>query len=320
MRKSSIGNPGDGLKTYYSDQFKFPLPPDHRFPIDKYSRLRQAILEEGILTSQDLHIPEPATHDQISSIHQVDYIERVFTGTLSPKEIQRIGFPWSPELVERSRRSVGGTIAACRTAFQDGIGINLAGGTHHAHAGFGSGFCVFNDCAIATRTVQNEGNTSHVVILDCDVHQGDGTADIFTSDPTVFTFSIHGARNFPFRKSQSNLDLALEDGTKDEEYLEALEACLQRIFSSFEADLVIYLAGADPFYDDRLGRLALSKEGLLQRDQIVLKQVQDSGLPLAIVMGGGYARNIDDTVEIHLNTVKIAAEHAEAIKSIISAN
>jgi acetoin utilization deacetylase AcuC-like enzyme len=307
------------LKTYYSDIFTLPLPPDHRFPIDKYSRLRQTILEKGIVNAQDMHIPGPAERRQIGYAHHPDYIKRVFDGALSGKEIRRIGFPWSPELVERSRRSVGGTIAACRAAVQDGISVNLAGGTHHAHAGFGSGFCVFNDCAIAARTMQAESRTSHVVILDCDVHQGDGTAAIFSGDPSVFTFSIHGAHNFPFRKIDSDIDLALEDGAGDDSYLYSLEKGLERIFSQFEADLVIYLAGADPYFDDRLGRLALTKIGLEKRDQLVLRYVQEVGLPLVIVMAGGYARDVNDTVDIHANTVRLASQFEVTCRTVPSA-
>jgi acetoin utilization deacetylase AcuC-like enzyme len=307
------------LKTYYSDIFTLPLPPDHRFPIDKYSRLRQTILEKGIVNAQDMHIPGPAERRQIGYAHHPDYIKRVFDGALSGKEIRRIGFPWSPELVERSRRSVDGTIAACRAAVQDGISVNLAGGTHHAHAGFGSGFCVFNDCAIAARTMQAESRTSQVVILDCDVHQGDGTAAIFSGDPSVFTFSIHGAHNFPFRKIDSDIDLALEDGAGDDSYLYSLEKGLERIFSQFEADLVIYLAGADPYFDDRLGRLALTKIGLEKRDQLVLRYVQEVGLPLVIVMAGGYARDVNDTVDIHANTVRLASQFEVTCRTVPSA-
>ena len=320
LRGSSIGKHGEGLKTYYSDSFILPLPPDHRFPIDKYSRLRRSILEKEVIPTQDLRIPEPASFEHIGHVHQSDYIDRVVNGALSQKEIRRIGFPWSPELVERSRRSVGGTIAACRTAFQDGVAVNLAGGTHHAHADFGSGYCVLNDCAIAARTMQCEGRTSQVLILDCDVHQGDGTAAIFSSDPSVFTFSIHGARNFPFRKEHSDLDLALEDDTSDETYLNALENGLKQTFSNFEADLVIYLAGADPYFEDRLGRLALTKSGLGKRDQLVYNYTREAGLPLAIVLAGGYARDINHTVDIHINTIRLASKYAESYRLLTSAN
>ena len=278
------------------------------------------ILEKEVIPTQDLRIPEPASFEQIRHVHQSDYIERVFNGTLSYKEIRRIGFPWSPELVERSRRSVGGTIAACRAAFQDGVAVNLSGGTHHAHTNFGSGYCVFNDCAIAARTMQSEGRTSQVLILDCDVHQGDGTAAIFSFDPSVFTFSIHGARNFPFRKEHSDLDLALEDGTSDKTYLNALEDGLEQTFSNFEAGLVIYLAGADPYFDDRLGRLALTKDGLGKRDRLVYHYTEKARLPLVIVMAGGYARDINDTVDIHINTVSLASKFVNSYRSMTSAN
>ena len=265
-------------------------------------------MEGGILTQTELEIPEAATEEQIVQIHHKGYLDKLTQGTLSEKEIRRIGFPWSAELLERSRRSVGGTINACQTALKDGIGINLAGGTHHAHANFGSGFCLLNDCAIAARVLQVENQVHQVMILDCDVHQGDGTAEIFANDPSVFTFSIHGAHNFPFRKFPSDLDLPLEDGTGDEAYLQILDAGLRKTFNSFQADLAIYLAGADPYSDDRLGRLSLSKTGLANRDQLVLKYCQEANLPVAIVMAGGYARDINDTVDIHLNTVRLASE------------
>lgn len=296
------------MKTFSSDHFIIPLPPDHRFPIEKYTRLRQSILEQGVISSQELHVPDPADDEQIRHAHQADYLERVINGTLSDKEIRRIGFPWSQELVERSRRSVGGTIAACRAAIKDGVAVNLAGGTHHAHPDFGSGYCLLNDCAIAARTMQAEEYAQRVVILDCDVHQGDGTAAIFSSDATVFTFSIHGARNFPFHKVCSDVDIALEDGTSDEPYLQSLESGLDQVFTQLKADLAIYLAGADPYFDDRLGRLSLTKTGLSKRDRLVFRYCQEAGLPVAVVMAGGYARDINDTVDIHSNTVRLATE------------
>ncbi len=291
-----------------------PLAPDHRFPIDKYRHLRQAIIGERILESENLFIPDPVDNEQIRFAHSVEYQERVVNGGLSKKEIRRLGFPWSPELVERSRRSVGGTIAACRAAINEGVSVNLAGGTHHAHRDFGSGFCLLNDCAIASRVMQDENLAQRILILDCDVHQGDGTAAIFSADSSVFTFSIHGASNFPFHKKVSDLDLPLEDGTKDEEYLLALDKGLEQTFIRFNADLVIYLAGADPYFDDRLGRLALSKGGLTERDMLVFKYCQQADLPMAVVMAGGYARDITDTVEIHLNTVRMAAKLADSIQ------
>ncbi len=303
------------MKTFYSDRFHIPLPPEHRFPLDKYRRLRKAIIKEQIVPNRNLLVPDLANDDQIRFVHSVDYQERVVRGELSEKEIRRIGFPWSPELVVRSRRSVGGTIAACRAALHEGVAVNLAGGTHHAHSNFGSGFCLFNDCAIAARVMQAEGLANRIIILDCDVHQGDGTASIFSSDPNVFTFSIHGAGNFPFHKKASDLDLALEDGTSDQDYLQALEEGLAQTFTGFQADLAIYLAGADPYFDDRLGRLALSKEGLTRRDQLVFRYCQKTGRAVAIVMAGGYARDLADTVDIHLKTVGLAAKMADSIQS-----
>lgn len=263
-------------------------------------------MQLDILNASDLQVPEAATDEQIGRVHHKAYLEKLTRGTLSAQEIRRIGFPWSLELVERARRSVGGTINACRAALVDGKGINLAGGTHHAHAKFGSGYCLLNDCAIAARVLQADYLLQRVLILDCDVHQGDGTASIFSEDPSVFTFSIHGERNFPFRKTASDLDLPLEDGTGDEAYLLILDDGLRDVFDSFQADLVIYLAGADPYFDDRLGRLSLSKNGLSQRDQLVLENCQKAALPVAIVMAGGYARDIMDTVDIHLNTLRLA--------------
>jgi len=295
------------MRAFYCDQFVLPLPSDHRFPMPKYSLLRERALAAGILAPAELHIPEAAADEQILRAHDADYLERVKTGTLSPAEIRRIGFPWSPLMVERSRRSSGGTIAACRTALEEGIAVNLAGGTHHACRDHGEGYCIFNDSAIAARAMQAEGHVHRVVVLDCDVHQGNGTASILADDPTIFTFSIHGAKNFPFRKSKSDLDIELEDGTGDTVYLDMLEEGVQRALALSGADLAIYLAGADPFEDDRLGRLKLTKSGLLQRDQLVLDLCRSRGLPVAITMAGGYARNVEDIVEIHLQTIRLAA-------------
>jgi len=293
---------------YSSDQFVLPLPEGHRFPAEKYVLLRQRVVENGLTDLDGLCVPEAASFEQLSLAHQPAYIERVFQGKLSEKEIRRIGFPWSTELVERSRRSVGGTIAACHKAVQSGVGANLAGGTHHAYSDHGEGYCVFNDCAVAARQTQSVGLVKRILILDCDVHQGNGTAAIFASDSSVFTFSIHAEKNFPFHKEASDLDIALPDGTGDEEYLEALEAGLAEAIGSAGADLAIYLAGADPYLDDSLGRLSLTKHGLLARDRLVFLACQQAGLPVAITMAGGYARNIHDSVDIHYQTLDLARE------------
>jgi len=231
----------------------------------------------------------------------------VVTGGLSDREQRAIGFPWTPQMVERSRRTSGATIAAARAALCDGTAANLAGGTHHAFRDRGEGFCVFNDSAIAARTLQAEGAVERVVIFDCDVHQGNGTAAIFRGDPSVFTFSIHGANNFPFTKEPGDLDIELADGTGDREYLDALERGLATALEWAGADLAIYLAGADPYLDDRLGRLALTKQGLLSRDRMVFEACECAGVPVAVTMAGGYARDIADTVEIQFNTIETAA-------------
>jgi acetoin utilization deacetylase AcuC-like enzyme len=300
------------MKAFYTDHFVLPLPPEHRFPMAKYRLLREYVVANGILAPENLFIPDAATDEQILRAHDADYVERVKSGTLTAKEIRRIGFPWSPEMVERSRRSSGATIAACRAALTDGIAVNLAGGTHHAFRDHGEGYCVFNDSAIAARAMQVEGRARRIVILDCDVHQGNGTASILKGDTSIFTFSIHGAKNFPFHKEISDLDIELDDGTGDEVYLEMLEQGIIRALSLANADLAIYLAGADPYMDDRLGRLKLSMAGLEARDRFVLDLCHAEGLPVAVTMAGGYARNIEDIVAIRLQTVRAAAEIAES--------
>lgn len=294
------------MKAFYCDHFVLPLPEGHRFPMAKYRLLREAAVRRGVLEAENLRVPAPATDAEIVRAHHESYLERVKSGSLSGAEVRRIGFPWSPELVERSRRSVGGTLAACRAALEEGVGANLAGGTHHAFADRGEGFCVLNDAAIAARALQAEGSVERVLVADCDVHQGNGTAAIFRGDPTVFTFSIHGRRNYPFHKEESDLDVALEDGTGDREYLRSLDAALGEAFERAEPDLVIYVAGADPYAGDRLGRLALSREGLAKRDRRVLGECRRRRLPVAVVMAGGYAERVDDVVEIHLETLRSA--------------
>lgn len=296
------------MKAFYTDLFVLPLPPDHRFPMRKYARLRERALAENVIRSTDLRIPDAATDEQILRAHDADYLHRVQNGLLTDKEIRRIGFPWSPEMVERSRRSSGATIAACRAALQDGVAANLAGGTHHAFRDHGEGYCVFNDAAIAARAMQAEGRVRRVVILDCDVHQGNGTASILAGDRTVFTFSVHGAKNFPFHKEQSDLDIELPDGTDDTPYLEAVEEGVRRALALAGADLAIYLAGADPYKGDRLGRMAVSMAGLAARDRIVFGLCREWGIPVAVTMAGGYAPNVEEIVEIHLQTLKTASE------------
>jgi acetoin utilization deacetylase AcuC-like enzyme len=301
------------VRAFYTDRFVLPLPDGHRFPMIKYARVRERCLAEGVLRPEELAEPPPASWEELELVHDAAYLARVRDGTLDAAEQRRIGFPWSPEMVERSRRSVGATIAAARTALAEarergwGVAVNLAGGTHHAHAGHGEGFCVFNDAAVATRVLQSEDGVSHVAILDLDVHQGNGTAAIFATDPSVFTLSVHGARNFPFRKSRSTLDVELPDAAGDEAFLAAVDTYVPQVLRDFRPDLVIYLAGADPFHDDRFGRLAVSRAGLAQRDRAVLELCREAGVPVAVAMAGGYARDTEDTVDIHVRTVQVAA-------------
>lgn len=294
------------MKLFYTDVFVLPLPAGHRFPMEKYSRLRATLLDSGEFGESDFHLPHAATDQELGRAHDLAYIEAVSTGTLSPTAQKAIGFPWSPGMVERSRRSAGATIGACRAALSDGVAANLAGGTHHAFRDRGEGFCVFNDAAVAARAMQAEGRAKRVLIVDCDVHQGNGTASILHGDDSVFTFSMHGARNFPFDKEESDLDIELPDGCGDAAYLLRLDEGLGTAFDLSRPDLVIYLAGADPYHDDRLGRLGLSFAGLAERDSRVFAYCKSRNVPIAIAMAGGYARQIDDTVRIHNMTIRLA--------------
>ncbi len=301
------------MKAFYSDRFVLPLPEGHRFPMRKYRMLRDAV--QATLPDVQLEEAPRASDGVLALAHHPQYIRRVDEGALTPQEQRAIGFPWSQEMVERSRRSAGATIAACRAAFDDGVGINLAGGTHHAHADRGEGFCVFNDAAIAARLMQAERRAARVAIVDLDVHQGNGTASILANDDSVFTLSLHGEHNYPFAKATSDLDVALPDGTGDADYLEALDAALAQLFERFTPQLIIYLAGADPHEGDRLGRLKLSSDGMAERDRRVLSQAQQRGLPVAIAMAGGYGRDIEQTVAIHLQTVTLAAAYRHRRKA-----
>ncbi len=295
------------MKVFYSDQFVLPLPEGHRFPMKKYSMLRERVAAAGICGRGELRIPHAATDAEILRAHEPGYLKKVVSGRLTNKEMRRIGFPWSQRMVERSRRASGGTLEACRAALEEGLAANLAGGTHHSFADRGEGFCVLNDSAIAARTLKAEGLVNKVVVIDTDVHQGNGTAAILREDPHVFTFSIHGAKNYPFNKEESDLDVALPDSADDGVFLEALSEGLERALDRAGADLAIFLAGADPFEDDRLGRLSVTKEGLSERDRLVLESCRERGLPVAVTMAGGYAREIEDAVDIHFRTVSRTA-------------
>lgn len=296
------------MKAFYSDTFVLPLPDTHRFPMRKYSRLREQLLVEGILSSADLAVAVPAAWEDLTLVHTPAYVDAIATGHVSPAMQRRIGFPWSQAMVERSRRSVGATIAAARSALHGGVAANLAGGTHHAFSDRGEGFCVFNDVAVGARVLLRDDLITRAVVIDCDVHQGNGTASIFANDSRVFTLSFHGAHNFPFRKEVSDLDVTFEDGTSDAEYLDALVRHVPRVVDQEQPDLVFYLAGADPYEHDRLGRLKLTMDGLRRRDRFVFDVCRDRRVPVAISMGGGYAPDVEAIVRIHCNTIREAVE------------
>ena len=289
--------------TYYCDRWPVLLPEGHKFPMLKYVMVRQHLeLTGGI----ELQPSPPASPAEILLTHDEGYVRSILDGSIEPRAMRRIGFPWSPQLVARSLASVGGTIAAARSALSFGWGGNLAGGTHHAYRGEGSGFCVFNDLAVTIHTLRHEHLIRRAAVLDLDVHQGDGTASIFTNDPDVLTISIHGQNNFPFRKQAGNIDIGLNDGTGDDVYLAALETVLPPIWE-FRPDLILYQSGVDALAQDKLGRLAMTHEGLLRRDRLVFEEARRHAIPLAITLGGGYGEPIQATVQAHVNTFRTAA-------------
>lgn len=300
------------MQAFYADQFVLPLPPGHRFPMAKYRLLRDRVAA-GLPEVCFAPAP-PASDGELALAHTPAYIEGIVRGTVDPQVVREIGFPWSEAMVERARRSVGATVAAARAAQTQGIAANLAGGTHHAYADKGGGFCVFNDAAVTARLMQAEHGRRQrqplqVAIIDLDVHQGNGSAHIFRDDPSVFTLSLHGDRNFPFRKEASDLDVPLPDGCGDDVYLHALDLALDELALRFEPGLVIYLAGADPHAGDRLGRLKLSHDGLEARDRRVFDWAWQRRLPLVLTMAGGYGVNIDDTVQAQFNTWRVAVDY-----------
>lgn len=298
------------LHAWSSAHYVIPLPEGHRFPIAKYALLRDRALAEGIVAAERLHDPPRASREALLRVHTADYVDRFTEGRLEEAEIRRIGFPWSPHLVERSYRATGGTLAAAAAALELGVAMNFAGGTHHAFPGHGEGFCVFNDVAVAIRELQCEGRIARAAVIDLDVHQGNGTHAIFEGDRSVHTFSMHGERNYPFRKVPGTLDLELPDGTGDADYLDLLAAHLPRVLHEGAPDLVCYLAGADPHEHDRLGRLRLTFDGLARRDRLVIESCREVGIPVVVVIAGGYGKDVMDTVRVHLNTARIAAEAA----------
>jgi acetoin utilization deacetylase AcuC-like enzyme len=296
------------LHCWTSARYTIPLPAGHRFPIEKYALLRDAVVASGLVSPATLHEPERATVESLLLVHTRAYVHALVAGTLSDAEQRRIGLPWSEFLVERSFRAVGGTCEAARAALALGVTMNLAGGTHHAFPGHGEGFCVFNDVAVAIRLLQRDGRIRRAAVIDLDVHQGNGTHAIFAGDDSVFTFSMHGGRNYPFHKVPGSLDVELADGTADDAYLTSLAAHLPRVLAASAPDLVIYLAGSDPHEGDRLGRLRLTFEGLARRDAMVLDACREVGIPVAVTIAGGYGRNIHDSVKAHVNTVRVASQ------------
>ena len=304
------------MQAYYADHFVLPLPEGHRFPMAKYRLLRDRLAEQ--LPQVQLQVAPPASDDELALAHTPGYIQAIAGGTLPAAAQREIGFPWTEAMAERARRSVGATIAACRVALREGLAGSLAGGTHHAYADKGSGFCVFNDIAVAARLMQAECARGRsvgmvqplkVAVIDLDVHQGNGTAHIFRGETSVFTLSMHGARNFPFRKEAGDLDVELPDGCADDDYLNALEQALDQLDQRFAPGLVLYLAGADPHVGDRLGRLALSHDGLEARDRRVFDWAWQRRVPLAFTMAGGYGRDMADTLQAQLTTWRVAQQY-----------
>ncbi len=305
------------MQAFYADHFVLPLPDGHRFPMAKYAMLRERLQAE--MPTIEFSEAIAAGIDELSLVHTQRYINAVLHGGLTAAEQREIGFPWSPEMVERAFRSVGATLQAAKTALGgEGVAANLAGGTHHAYPDKGSGFCVFNDIAVAVRQMQAQsarrqiaplGHPLQVAVIDLDVHQGDGTAFILGSDPNVFTLSLHGAKNFPVRKQNSHCDLALPDGCQDAEYLSALTHGLAQLEQRFKPELIIFLAGADPHEGDRLGRLALTDAGMQARDKQVFEWAWQHRVPLAMVMGGGYGRDIESTLRVQVATYRVALKY-----------
>jgi acetoin utilization deacetylase AcuC-like enzyme len=292
------------VRAWSSARYSVALPPGHRFPIAKYLAVREGVVARGLLADSDIHEPDRVERTALALVHTDAYVSAIHDGTLGAAEQRRLGFPWGPGLRERSFRTVQGTIEAARDALDRGAGVNLAGGTHHAFAERGEGFCVFNDVAVATRVLQLEGRVQRVAVVDLDVHQGNGTARIFLGDPDVFTFSLHGARNYPFHRERSRLDVELPDRAGDSEYLGALDAHLDLVLDEAAPDLVFYLAGADPYAGDRFGRLGVSIDGLRRRDRRVFAACRRRGLPVVVTLAGGYAERLEDLVTIHANTVE----------------
>jgi acetoin utilization deacetylase AcuC-like enzyme len=296
------------LHLWSSARYAIPLPEGHRFPMPKYALLRESVLSAGLVPPERLHDPGRVALDDLLLVHTPAYVDAVTSGTLGAAEQRRIGLPWSEAFVERAYRVVRGTCEAAEAALVHGVAMNLAGGTHHAFPDHGEGFCTFNDVAVAIRRLQRAGHVRRACVVDLDVHQGNGTHACFAGDASVYTFSMHGAKNFPFKKVPGTLDVELDDGTGDDTYLAALAEHLPNVLRAAAPDLVIYLAGADPHEGDRLGRLRLTFDGLMRRDAMVLEACREVGLPVCVTIAGGYGRDVRNTVAVHVNTVRVVAQ------------
>ncbi len=295
------------MDVWTHDRWRFPLPERHKFPIDKYALLRARVVAEGIAGPGEVHEPAPVEWSRLEAVQERGLVHRIRRGELTVREQRGLGLPWSPELVERARRAVGGTVAAARHALGHGLGMNLGGGTHHAGFDFARGYCLFNDVGVALAALRSQDGALPAVVVDCDVHQGDGTAQLFAADPATFTLSLHGARNYPFTRIPSDHDVDLPSGTGDDAYLVALDAALDVALARTAPAVAFYLAGADPWEGDRLGRLALTKAGLRARDELVLDRLRAAGAAVCVVLAGGYASDVRDTVDINAATAAAVA-------------
>ncbi len=297
------------MKVAYSDIYKYELPDGHRFPMEKYPLIREQLIYEGTLEVSDFYTPTPLTWAQVGTTHTEDYIEKLQTTNLSSKEIRKIGFPLKQSLVDRGLFIAGGTYQNALYAISNhSIALNIAGGTHHSFADHGEGFCIYNDFAITANLLMNDHDVSSILIVDLDVHQGNGTAHIFRNEDRVFTFSMHGARNYPTKKMISDLDIGLDDGAQDAEYLSILHDTLPRLIEERSPEIIMYLSGVDVLHTDKLGRLGMTKYGALQRDEFVISQAAEHDIPIIVSLGGGYSHRLIDIVDAHANTFRVAKD------------
>jgi len=303
------------MDVWTHDRWRFPLPGHHKFPITKYGLLRERVIADGLSSPEEVHEPEPVAWEALAAVQEPALLERIRTGTMTVREVRGLGLPWSGELVERGRRAVHGTLQAARHALVHGVAMNLGGGTHHAGYDFARGYCLFNDVVVALAALRAARQARRAVVVDCDVHQGDGTAQVLAPDPEAFTLSLHGARNYPFTRVPSDLDVDLPTGTGDADYLAALDDALDVALEGPVPDVAFYLAGADPWEGDRLGRLALTKAGLRARDELVLDRLLATGASVCVVLAGGYAEDVRDTVDINARTAAAVAARVSATAS-----